>query len=423
MIGGMQGVTASESEDDDDEDSSYAVGLATAASSDTDDDEDDVAILGAIYAKPKPPITPQSSTPVGGRNLRSRGTKSKGSVLKPKKPTYDQTGKYSLASLVARQTKAAAQDHEMALARSKIDAMDTSDSHIQSESALQDGLNEDILAALVDDDGDGRNAARLRVAMERTEVLQQEDTWHFFNTVLQAPERQPWPDIKLTGWLALLNDEGQREEMLQSGFVASMADKVKLPDQILLWMLNQVWSEPRDDLCHAYFAILKSTQSCKLCARQLLDPDHFRAILCAMGAKNDALLLDQKLTAQTQAGESPVTSAPVALQPLVSLLGSFACENEAISNGSSPPQWALITEIVIRISLDETVQNDGYLQSRLSWAVSNLLDAVEDEDIQVCNLVYPVPVATSYSDGSAVCETIEESLLYYSNPLTQITPT
>jgi hypothetical protein len=97
-------------------------------------------------------------------------------------------------------------------------------------------------------------------ALNRTEATLPEHRWYFFESHSKVikPERSPFPTDSIPeNWRDDLNDPQLRYQTFISGFAEDMVGFGKaLPDEIFMWMIDELCLEPRHALRNSYSNVL-----------------------------------------------------------------------------------------------------------------------------------------------------------------------
>lgn len=134
-------------------------------------------------------------------------------------------------------------------------------------------------------------------------------------------------------------DTARRESALRAGFVTRITAFKQLPDEILLWMLDECtnWNittcaakltsvlvclESRSDIAFGYLQAIEvgnftglqqhclTKQSCTISARQIITPDVLNRVFTHMGAKKTALDPRQGIEGEKRRTKSQNPSIP-----------------------------------------------------------------------------------------------------------------
>ncbi|KAK3066193.1 hypothetical protein LTR53_017558, partial [Teratosphaeriaceae sp. CCFEE 6253] len=206
----------------------------SASADDTDDDLADISTfiprkklrmspapeLHAIKEEPQDTAKPvRQSKRLSGQSDHDRGHNA--ALRLPPSPPRT-VYKHSLLSMVKASEKQKKRDDRIAAIQTEVaDA----DKRRQEQTALEAGtkLDAQTLAAELNDDSD--DVERMQSAMERTEALQDEVTYHFFLQNLVQRGKKPFP-LKVLGdqlYARNMQDDAAREQTCLTGFVAELA--------------------------------------------------------------------------------------------------------------------------------------------------------------------------------------------------------
>jgi hypothetical protein len=163
-----------------------------------------------------------------------------------------------------------------------------------SERSDPDFRHHEILESVVAEQ-DGASVEQVLQAVKRTEAINAEKRWEFFESnVEESTSNRPFPSIEGTNsWKDGLADPGSRQQLVLSDFAKEMVELGDvLPDELLLWMLDEICLERRDDLRETYARLLmaSSTQ-----IRRLVLPETIIDLFRKLGAKDAAIDLQKKV--------------------------------------------------------------------------------------------------------------------------------
>lgn len=169
-----------------------------------------------------------------------------------KKITSPKKYKHTIDSLVYD----AVDDNEIEanVARVKAKFTQNSPDGNDSTSGVKKGLNEGVLtSALGDDTDDGIGLQRLLDAVRRTEALDHDRTWRFFDGTQKLPSAPEFPRHLFTGGTHLyefLTDPEARERLFMSGeFIQMAVSKGLLPDELIMWTFRSSSSHTLQTSC------------------------------------------------------------------------------------------------------------------------------------------------------------------------------
>ena len=153
----------------------------------------------ATEADNKNTRTTRASTGIRKKPARSRSTS-------PRVPRY----KFDLQSLVKRSRKDEVSEAGMAQAKSVLEDIgrleETVVEETNKETAHVTAVNPSMITSVVKGHGDGNDANRLMMAIQRTEALQIENSWSFFDAEDEPSDiAQPlWPHLAPRSWHHML---------------------------------------------------------------------------------------------------------------------------------------------------------------------------------------------------------------------------
>jgi hypothetical protein len=155
--------------------------------------------------------------------------------------------------------------------------------------------NLDLLGSVVAEREDGE-IQRVTRAIERTEATLSELRWYFFHTQANPPkeERAPFPTKSVPKiWRTELLDPQSRYQTFVSGFAEDLVSYGKaLPDEIVLWMLDELCREPSDPLRSSYSNTLRE---CSEQVHRLVGADAIQNLFRGLGGSHIGISVSQKI--------------------------------------------------------------------------------------------------------------------------------
>ncbi|KAI4145709.1 MAG: hypothetical protein L6R39_003715 [Caloplaca ligustica] len=233
-------------------------------------------------------------------------------------------------------------------------------------------LDERLLATVIRNDDDGPNMDRLMAAIERTEALEQQKTWAFFsgNRADVPAEPQACPTIADSFWHGILDDPLTRQQAFLSGYIGECTSFRKLPDDLLVWLLDAACHEARDDLHHSYCQALQDVGDQ---IAPLLSTSKIDSFLACIGARPDALDLQEAVI--------PTVTTPNPCSISVHAeLRRFLDVHRAVRASTSLLVKKHIICILSRLLLDRVIVNDCTLLSDIEDVIEGIVDS-EDHDV------------------------------------------
>lgn len=206
--------------------------------------------------------------------------------------------------------------------------------------------------------GGGGGADRMRIvrALERTEIVGDRRQFYFFEQ--RAPEvdvvGRRFPKAEAKGPWAILGGAEDRARHFASGFPYDIQKKLgNLPDEIFLWVLDEVCSEQRRPLQVEY---LKLLSICHDQARRLVTPALLQQLFRNLGATRDVGELMAHVTLREEASNPYPDRNWSCVENLLELLGQ-------LSGHLTPATRSTAMQILLRLGMDGiAVENFGYAQ-------------------------------------------------------------
>ncbi|RAQ73917.1 hypothetical protein AFCA_005522 [Aspergillus flavus] len=382
---------------------------------DTDTSEafEDPTSLFLKFAKPDDTSTNEETnndSSSHGRTLRSRPSRDdvkprRFSLSRVSAPNY----KHSIDSLVTQAVDDNETEASIAKLRATLEEENARKAASKSEAApgLQQ-LHEGILTSALDSQNDETGLRRLLDAVRRTEAFDMEKSWFFFDhgSELAPPPAFPRNCIPAKSSLSVLRDPESRERAFHSGSVDFALSRGLLPDELVVWILNSVPSEPRDTLRNAYCRAFKNTTAERI--QSLVRPDSIDAIFQRMGASPKALTFSEVIVPDAIPKNSPLRAAPQHQAALLAILNLLRGAADLFSDETREH----ILSILFRLSLDISLTRDPMVCSELERTIIAVLESIPEETAD--NLVYRV--------CTSAYETIKDAV-FQSRLLTHILPT
>lgn len=153
----------------------------------------------------------------------------------------------------------------------------------------------DLLGSVVANREDG-DVHRVTRAIKRTEATLSEDRWYFFDTQtnLSNDKRQPFPVQSVPQeWKEDLLDPKSRYQTFVSGFAEDLVSYGQaLPDEIFLWILDELCREPSSPLRTSYFNVLQDSAGQ---IERLLTTDLIQKLFKSLGGSPTGISVSEKI--------------------------------------------------------------------------------------------------------------------------------
>ncbi|KAJ9210919.1 hypothetical protein DTO166G4_7505 [Paecilomyces variotii] len=345
------------------------------------EDTDSIASLESpedFFNKLSAPTEPKEDAETmnkdGTRNLRStrgqlkRNTMDNFFAQKIPTPKY----KHTLDTLVTDAVDDDETEAGVAKIKSAFDsskkASRASDSLAAHDGDRNMGIHEDVLASAVGEGDDKPGLQRLLDAVRRTEAFDQEKIWSFFEKEIPIPSPPKFPrDSILPGTRqAALREPDSRERAFHSGIIEMSLSRGLLPDELVIWLLRSVPSEPRDDLRYAYSRALKLTSQKRISS--LVRPDDIDDLFRTLGARPAALAFSEPAIPEAQLYNDSSRDWKF----LISVLDLLRGAAELFADDTRER----ILLLLFRLSIDSSVTKDSVVCSELERAITASLEGL-----------------------------------------------
>ncbi|SZF05496.1 unnamed protein product [Blumeria hordei] len=190
----------------------------------------------------------------------------------------------------------------------------------------------------------------LQQAVEPTEFEARPQRWYFFaiqTPDTEAPQATPFPLSSLpVKWRVHLEEPGARDDAFLSGFVEDMVAMGKtLPNQLLLWLLDESCRQKSDFLRSAYLNVLRQS-ACQL--QLLIDTELIQQIFVNLGATEQTTDITHNIESVKEIPDYYSRSAWPALRAILQFFTDIAhlLQQESL---------AYIACLLLRMSIDSIV--------------------------------------------------------------------
>ena len=221
--------------------------------------------------------------------------------------------------------------------------------------------------------GDEDELNRLKAAIRRTEALNHDKLWSFFDEEGREAlfEQSEFPRSEDDRLERMLRKSSSRQQAFLSGYVREYATKERLPEEMTLWIMEAICLESRDDLRCSYTATLADALKD---LSSTLSPERINRLFRGIGATVEALDI-----------EGPVNPYPAISQNieavsrpnLLSLLDLF--RNIASKLGAEARMHVIC--IICRLVLDHSVANNCHVFSAIEDTLASLVESIPQQDL------------------------------------------
>ena len=229
-----------------------------------------------------------------------------------------------------------------------------------------------FIDVVMKDHGDEDEVSRLKAAIRRTEALHHGKSWSFFEEQAAGPlfKQSNFPIIEDDCIGRILKETSSRQQAFLNGYVGEVAMKGNLPEELLLWILEAMCLESRDDLRYSYTVTL--TDASKHLA-SALSPQRIDMLFRIMGATAAALDVEGPVT--PHAALSQNTEA-VSRPSLLSILELF---KDIASDLCTESRTHLICTLC-RLVLDHSIINSCHIMSEIEDAFASLIESIPERE-------------------------------------------
>lgn len=214
---------------------------------------------------------------------------------------------------------------------------------------------------------------KVKRAIRRTEATVTEERWYFFDTQSsRMSEQRTFPIKAVTqGWKLELGEASMRQQTFISGFAEDMvAFGKQLPDEIFLWVLDEMCYETNDPLRFSYLNVLtESTEQ----AHRLITPAVIQRVFRLLGGTMSATNISESIRPVKLLGDPYEKRDWSNLSSVFKLLGQIAkcLQQEARTQAIC---------ILLRLCVDRVVLENLDLVDRVQEALRRLCKYTSDED-------------------------------------------
>ncbi|KAK0112884.1 hypothetical protein ONS95_014605 [Cadophora gregata] len=232
--------------------------------------------------------------------------------------------------------------------------------------------------------GEDGGAHRVARAIQRTEATVTEQRWYFFETgIKQAkPERKRFPVASVPDiWKDVLVDPQMRQQTFAFGFAEDMVSMGHdLPDELFLWILDEVSVESRDPLRSSYLNVMKQSD------------EQIKRLITVEAISSTFLRLGATPEAQAVEGLKPVNKLknPYPRRDWGNLLATIKFFGQVAKLLNEKPRRHLIF-VLLKLSLDRIVSENADIQDAVQETIARLCQYINDWDdtcIFVCESIF-----------------------------------
>lgn len=217
------------------------------------------------------------------------------------------------------------------------------------------------------DEGSGSgDAGKMRIvrALERADVGRGPRSYYFFEQT--EPDNttsvvgRPFPTASAEGVWAILADKQDRTRHFQSGFPFDIQQQFSnIPDEIFLWVLDEVCSERRKDLAAEYVKLLRI---CEDQVERLLTPVRLQQLFGNLGATKDIQHLSSPVTLREESTHPYLNRNWSCIENFLQLIGE-------VSRSFISSTRTTAMQLLLRLGMDSVALENFGLMPMWRWAV------------------------------------------------------
>ena len=240
-----------------------------------------------------------------------------------------------------------------------------------SASAKPGSLDTSFIDSVMKEHADEDDIGRLKNAIQRTEALQHSKSWAFFDDKTEEPPAQDhdFPSIQDDRLSRLLSQPVPRQQAFIGGYAGEYAMKVGLPDEVLLWIMDEISLEPRDDLRLSYASTLNYATDQLV---PLLTPQYVESLCRNLGASAASLHLTKPVIPRANVSRNTKFKYQPTLLSWLNLLARVAGDL-----GTETRIHLII--ILCRLSLDHAIVKDGHALSTIGETFASLVESTSED--------------------------------------------
>ena len=331
------------------------------------------------YPDPQIPVSPLTRKAEDGRRMSTRRrTKIEPLVAPPRlaPPVQSRKYKFDLESLAKHRKREETSVEDIAEANAMVSSFEqqkVSASGNAGAAATKRPFDATFIDVVMKDHQDEDEVSRLKAAIRRTEALHHGKSWSFFEE--QAEEslfkQSDFPTIEDDRLGRILRETSSRQQAFLNGYVGELAMKENLPDEILLWILEAMCHESRDDLRYSYNVTL--IDASKHLA-SVLSPQRIDTLFRTVGATAAALDIERPVIPHAVLSQSCEAVSRPSLLSILELFKGLASEL------CTESRMHLICTLC-RLVLDHSIVNSCHIMGAIEDAIASLVESIPERDL------------------------------------------
>lgn len=344
---------------------------------DSDSSLEDLASLLASKSSETKSRQPSSipgkapSTPVRSKNQKSKFDFHSSPLTVQPKIKY----KFDLASLISQAEKDEATEASSKRVKAMLAVQEEEEASIIANngtlSPAKFAHSELLNSVVAETDDDAHKVTR---ALLRTEATITEKRWYFFDTQSKSvkSERKPFPSGAVSKeWRRELKDPSMRYQTFVSGFAEDMISLgQRLPDEIFLWILDEVCFEPTDPLRASYLNVLGESSDQ---ANRLITVDVIHKIFRQIGGSPNATSVTEKIRVVQKLADPYAKRDWTTLFSVISLFSK-------VSKRLTQASRMRVVCTFLRLCVDQLILENVHLLASVQEAICRLCRHTPDDE-------------------------------------------
>lgn len=341
----------------------------------------------ALGPEPQSPALPLNRNAEDGRRTSTRRrskTDKKAAPLRSPVPVQSKKYRYDLESLARHRQQEEASVEDIAQANAMLRSFEQQKVSVRGNpraGSTKGPFDAAYIDVVMKEHGDEDEICRLKAAIQRTEALHQDKSWSFFDEQGEEPlfEQSDFPVIEDDRLGRIFGKTSSRQQAFLSGYVGELAMKDNLPEEIVLWIMDAICLESRDDLRCSYTATL--TGASRHMA-SVLSPERIDMLFRKIGATAAALDIEEPVIPHAALSQSIEAVRRPSLLSILDLFQKLASELGAESRRH-------LICLLCRLALDHSIANSCHITSAIEDALASLIESIPEQglhhELQVVN--------------------------------------
>lgn len=331
---------------------------------------------------PQIPASPLNGKAEDGRRMSTRRrTRSDQTTVPPPSalPVQSRKYKFDLELLAKQRKREEASIGDVAEAKAMVNSFEQQKASAGGNAgaaSTKRPFDATFIDVVMKEHQDEDEISRLKAAIRRTEALHHGKSWSFFEEQAESLFKQSdFPTIEDDHLGRILRETSSRQQAFLNGYVGELAKKGNLPEEVLLWILQAMCLESRDDLRYSYTITL--TDASQHLA-SILSPQRIDILFRTMGATAAALKIEGPVTPRAALSQNFESASRPALLSFLRLFKDSASEL------CTESRIHLICTLC-RLVLDHSIVNSCHIMGAIEGAFESLIESIPEQ-----NLIYEV---------------------------------